>query len=519
MSRAIVGEYVLTGVLVADSALAIGSGEEGAHTDMACVRDGQGRWIIPGSALAGLFSAEYEKFKPWGCKEFASQLFIEDAVWSSGPKEDEVRDGVGIDRRTGTAAPTALYTREVIPVGTRFNWELRLEVVEGELDRNAAREWLRAMAAKLASGVALGAATSAGLGTVRLDGGHRLQWIGIGNRDELLGHLGVLAGLGGSAVVEPLKLSTTPPPNRLRITCAWKALGPLLVSVPVNGLADRLPRTTRKGARENVHHLVIPGTSIKGVLRSRAEWIVRTVAGVSVPARFLDQMNDPGVIGQLFGRPPLGRGRNRTGGRRGAIRVHEVLSARPLPNWPTIVQKLMTTRPGGTGDDRLTARAKSRKEASDAMSAQGGLLRINDHVAISRWTGGADEGKLFATVAPLPADGFWERIVLDIDLSRFASGRDVDRALLLLAVLLRDLTEGWIGIGHGTTRGYGEVTARAEDIQWEFSATLPHGLTLPEPSFSLADLLGGERFAALRARLAEVGLADAAAKDLEEARA
>lgn len=513
MSRAVVGEYVLTGVLVAESALAIGSGEEGAHADMACVRDGQGRWIIPGSALAGVFRAEYETREAWGSKEFASQLFVEDAVWLSGPPEDEVRDGVGIDRRTGTAAPTALYTREVVPVGTRFTWELRLEVVEGGLDRNAAREWLRAIATKLAAGVALGRATSAGLGAVRLDRHQlQLQWIGIGDRDGLLAHL------GGVLATEPLELSETPPPNRLRITCAWQARGPLLVSVPVNGLADRLPQTTRKGAGGNVH-LVIPGTSIKGVLRSRAEWIVRTAAGTSAPARFLDQMNDPGVIGQLFGRPPLGRGRDRTRGRRGALRVHEVLSSRQLPNWMTIVRELMTTRPGGTGDDRLTARAKSRKQASDAMSAQGGLLRINDHVAISRWTGGADEGKLFATVAPLPADDFWERIVLDVDLSRFTSRREIDRALLLLAVLLRDLTEGWIGIGHGTTRGYGEVTARAEDIQWEFGPTPPHGLTLPEPSFSLADLLGGDGFAALRARLAEVGLADSSPKDLEEARA
>lgn len=503
MSRAIIGEYVLTGALVADSALAIGSGEEGAHADMSCIRDGQGRWIIPGSTLAGAFRAECEKLTAWGSKEFASQLYFEDAIRSSGPDQDEVRDGVGIDRRTGTAAPTALYTREVIPVDTRFNWELRLEVTDtkGGPDRAAARDWLQAIAGRLAAGVAIGAATSAGLGTVRLDG-HRLQWIGIGDRTELLAYL------SGTETSENLQVAPTAPANHLRITCRWRACGPLLVSVPVNGLVDRLPQTTRKGARENVH-LVIPGTSIKGALRSRAEWIVRTVTGEVAPARFLDQMDDRGVIGQLFGRPPNGRGRNRTRGVRGALRVHEVLSKQQVANrasWTNIVQKLMITRPGGAGDDRLTARARARKQASDALSAQGGRLRINDHVAISRWTGGADEGKLFATVAPLPGDkDFWEQMVFDIDLGRFASALDVDRAMLVLAVLLRDLTEGWIGIGYGTTRGYGEVTALPEDIQWGFSATLPHELTVPASTFTLADLLDGDRFTAFRARLAAAG--------------
>lgn len=516
MSRAIIGEYVLSGVLVADSALAIGSGEEGTHTDMACIRDGKGRWIIPGSALAGVFRADFEdNLKAWGSKDFASQLFFEDAVWLP-PNEavhDEVRDGVGIDRRTGTAAPTALYTREVVPPGTRFSWELRLEVVDDKksLDRSAAKDWIRAAAAQLSAGVPLGAATSAGLGTVRLDGAE-LEWIGIGDRD------GLLALLAGATTREKLYHQAATPPNRLRITCPWRANGPLLVSVPVNGLVDRMPQTTRMGGGGNVH-LVIPGTSIKGALRSRADWIMRTATGTAAPEGFLDQMNDPGVVGQLFGRPPMGRGRNRKRGARGALRVHEVLSKQNVANWKNILERLMSQRPGGTGDPGLTARAEARKRAADALAARGGRLRINDHVAISRWTGGADEGKLFATVAPLPVDGYWKDMVFDVDLSRFASLEDIERVLLLLAVLFRDLAEGWIGIGHGTTRGYGEVTAQIDRITWEFSEVLPHGLTLPERTFSLSDLLTGDQFAGLRKRLADVGLTDSTTKNVEEARA
>ena len=80
MSRAIVGEFVLWGDLVTDSALSVGSGVEGPSADITCVRDGLGRLVIPGSALAGAFAARFEKEAAWGGQERASHLYFEDAV-------------------------------------------------------------------------------------------------------------------------------------------------------------------------------------------------------------------------------------------------------------------------------------------------------------------------------------------------------------------------------------------------------------------------------------------------------
>lgn len=164
MSRAIVGEFVLWGDLVTDSALSVGSGVEGPSADITCVRDGLGRLVIPGSALAGAFAARFEKEAAWGGQERASHLYFEDAVHRLLPKSAnsvERRDGVAIDRRTGTAARGLLFSREVVPAGSRFSWELRVEATDAGASvfgRDDAKEWITTIANVLAGGINLGAA-------------------------------------------------------------------------------------------------------------------------------------------------------------------------------------------------------------------------------------------------------------------------------------------------------------------------------------------------------------------------
>lgn len=488
MSRAIAGEFVLRGDLVTDSALSVGSGMEGPSADITCVRDGLGRLVIPGSALAGAFAARFENETAWGGQERASNLYFEDAVHKPLAKtaiQVERRDGVAIDRRTGTAARGLLFSREVVPAGSRFAWELRVEATDAGASvfgRDDAKQWVTTIANVLAGGISLGGGTSAGLGRVRLANG-RLQWIGIGDRKELLRFLDNPDAQGEPLTLEP------PAPAGLRIEVPWRAVGPLLVSVPLNGLVDRMPQSTRLRGQER--RLVIPGTSLKGALRSRAEWIVRTAASVGAPVEPLDQMAAPlGPVQRLFGKPPMGRGKARKAGMKGAMRVAEVLAVEPVDNWDDILAVLVEPRPTEKGEAGLTRRVQLRRAAAEALRQGRGLLRINDHVAISRWTGGADDGKLFATVAPLPHPDYWQPIVLEIDLSRPNSMGDRASEFALLALVLRDLCDGWIGIGHGTTRGYGEVDVDSAKVTWTFGDQLPDGLaTVAGRSFTLAELL------------------------------
>lgn len=501
MSRHILGEYVLTGTLIADSALAIGSGLPGASTDMACVRDGAGTLVIPGTALAGVLSASFVGSPQWGNQELASHLYVEDSA-ATDDAATEVRDGVGIDRNTGSAAEGVLYSRDVVPAGTRFALELRVEAAEKSSEKSAvpeltqadARTWITRIRDVLATGESVGASTTTGLGLIRLES-YSLQWRGIGTRKGLLSLLKGEVEIEESKDRVALKRPDDPLPNHLRITIPWQPRSPLLVSVSANGLVDRLPLTTGSGQQVR---LVIPGSSLKGVLRTRAERIVRTLTDAPLPeGNHLEQLAQAlGPVQRIFGRPPQkGRSGERSEpGRRGAIEVRETYSP-TIKEWDAVLGALATRAP--RGDDPV-ANAKPRIDAIRKLR-DSGPIRINDHVAISRWTGGAAEDRLFAIAAPGAWFGGWDPMVLDVDLQRLG-GRTDERlsALMLLAYLVRDLAEGWIGIGYGTTRGYGEVGGTPDTIAWAFADSLPAGLERFEGkgrgdrSLTLSDLFSSD---------------------------
>jgi len=79
-------------------------------------------------------------------------------------------------------------------------------------------------------------------------------------------------------------------------------------------------------------------------------------------------------------------------------------------------------------------------------------VRALNHVAIDRVTGFAASGRLFSAAA-LSSPVFNSRILL-----RWNDGdEDHQAALALLLLTLRDIDEGWVGLGSRTTRGYGHV--------------------------------------------------------------
>jgi len=524
------------GWLVTTSPLHVGGIGGDADTDLAFAIDGLGRLIVGGSSLAGALrawcrgSAEDEPASVsdvWGIVRTvrdsrggattegqASRMVCDDGevlpslqaatatavrfgetsaetidladraqamdspdVVVERPDLLERRDGVGIDRVTGTAAAGILYSRTVVPCDAAIRLRLNVEVPPGtgELDREKAR--LGSLLNALLSGeVSLGAGSTRGLGRVALDRASlQARELPLAKRTGFLDAL----ERGGRDITAELLEASSPAsgyPSRRRvmqISVRWEPLGPVMVKAGLDGFSiDSLPLGGRalvpdaKGGQHEVIRLVLPGSGIKGALRNRAELIVRTVLGVAAPApdnprtRFLEQLDQLGLVGAIFGWAPgtddVEPERQRLG--RGAISVDDCRStSEPMTvaEWQALIAP---PRTGGKGE---------RVEKSSIDAALRGSLdqkgfREANHVAIDRWTGGAATGALFSVLEPWRVT--WEPLRIRIDLDRLGSV-DEEPALGLVALLLGELQSGRIFLGHGTNRGMGGM--RVTEVTYE----------------------------------------------------
>lgn len=442
----ITAEYVITGTLRADEALSVGSGQPGPDADLQCIRDGAGRLILPGTALAGVLSSVCPG-ESWGSSEATSRVWVEDAV-ETQPTSTEIRDSVRIDRHSGTARPGALFAREIVPAGTMFDLEIRVE----EHRSQSVEEFVLTMVAELRAGITIGGAVTRGLGRITLLHTNRKARI---RRFDLATRDGMIARLRGDG--KPVTLPAPRAqarPDHVRVTIPWRARGPLSVSVAVNGEVDSIPLSTKgsDGVR-----LVVPGASIKGVWRTRAERILATLTGDG----------DSGLVHRLFGTP------HGTDTGRGAARFSDCLTKDAISQWSALQEKLFPmAAPAGQSADRGEARRAQRVRAVAAVRRS--KVMINDHVAINRWTGGAEDARLFATLTPDPSIE-WQPMVIDIDLRRLARVGQEDgttvsapsaalAGVALLVHLLRDAVAGDLPVGHATTRGYGELEIDAASV-------------------------------------------------------
>jgi CRISPR-associated RAMP protein (TIGR02581 family) len=209
----------ITATLIFETAFHIGSGKEGdLATDMGVLKDNQGLPVLPGSTLKGCFRATAEKLSGYlgfsacmldselsgencvgdqgyfmkvnnefkevktekgklawlgnhtcdVCRLFgsplqASRIFFSDGALKKWEGGYQVRDGVAIDRDSGTARDGLKYDFEVASKDTEF--EVIIEIENPE-ERELAL--VAAVLAEWQSGFRLGGFTSRGLGRVVL---------------------------------------------------------------------------------------------------------------------------------------------------------------------------------------------------------------------------------------------------------------------------------------------------------------------------------------------------------------
>ena len=394
------------------------------------------------------------------------------------------RHGVGIDRTTGAASDGALYEHEFLPRGTKFDIRITAEGRDGETmgreeskgipnpaSSASVKKLLEFIVDVLKSDtVSLGGRTGSGQGKIRVIEPTLRRISGTTDAGALTAPADILDALIGQdkeGTPIPLELGGWSLEEPARITIHWWSPTGVFVAEDRKLTQQRQAKARAEGNPdapeiteplrdpsvdwENAQ-LLIPGTSIRGTLRSRAARIARTV------------LASRGDLEPLASHD-----------------IHEQIAAEP-----NLVRYMF-----GCTDYRGTV------TVHDCRSIKRGTRVEVTHNAIDRWTGGVVDGGLFTEAVYLGTE--WEPITIDIDLRRLlknikaekrseatgspananeaengsgngkqSKATDTDyahAAFVLLGLALAELSAGTLPLGSRSTRGLGQVVVSSIDIR------------------------------------------------------
>ena len=444
--RSIAARWVITGELVLDSAAHLGNGEEGETVDMALVRNRADNVpLLSGSSLAGgLRSYSLDRLDGYAEEEpttrdggsanqvqadrakrlkivadlfggargddegSQSPLIVFDSICRSPEnRAPEIRDGVAIETHTGLAEDHKKFDLEVLPPGTKFPLRFELIVADPKTEQTQVPLLVTALSGLEGGEIPIGARRSRGLGACRVtswrvkrfdlttDKGW-LAWLG-SDHQQPFPRNGVLVKTIAQAArkaFEQIALLDDKR-TRIRITAHLVLDAGLLVRSPGTGAADADVAHLFSGGEA-----VLPGTSLAGVLRTRALRIARVVRnGESDAEKWVDN---------LFG-----------------------------------------SRLAGTTDPNFQPHA-SRLKITEKPIAGSQRLRPN-RIRIDRFTGGVVDGALFDEE---PIYGGQVEIALEL-----RNPRPGETGLVLL--LLKDLLTGDLPVGGTSSVGRGVLKGTA----------------------------------------------------------
>ena len=430
------------------------------------------------------------------------------------------RHGVGIDRTTGAASDGALYEHEFLPRGTRFTIRITAEGRDDESMENKQSEGIPGPASSEAielllrlirslfksKAISLGGRTGSGQGAIKVQESNEEHQ---DSDDQYLRIVAKSKGLEGERlvdVVDPLTGALTEGPEsskgtdssacvgtqpaRIKITW-WSPTGIFVAEdeeLTKQRKAAKEAENEEKGINEEVHEVVyplrdpsvewenaqllIPGTSIRGALRSRASRIARTVLAAQdkLPTFTSHDLHEqiaaePNLVRYMFGSTEY----------RGAVTVHDCLSTK-----------------------------------------RGKRIEVT-HNAIDRWTGGVIDGGLFTEAVYLGTK--WEPIRIDIDLRQLLNNIEAEKgpeakrgpadaaeaehsslereqpkpthadyahaAYVLLGLVLAELSAGTLPLGSRSTRGLGQVVVSTIEVE----GADRKGVDLPSRNFTGCEAL------------------------------
>jgi CRISPR/Cas system CSM-associated protein Csm3 (group 7 of RAMP superfamily) len=471
---------IISGRLKTISGLHIGSGAFSETTDSPVSRNIDGKIIISGTALAGSLRALATRLAPHlggrkcivfdedasaescdcqVCDLFgsintskstnegtASKIWFYDAVLEHD-LITSIRDGVGIDRETRTSARAARakYDYEVIPKGSKFSFQLVFHDVLDEEQENILASVLKEWCAGRGY---LGGSKARGLGNIKLED-IKLYTINLSNKDILMTYLKETNPMK-AAVEEENWLGTKLNSVKSRvgkeddylynsfvqIDFTLKFAGGFVINDALKAVQtgfDLCPKMEHGT-------FMMPGSSLRGAVRSHAEKIARTIVTLDSKTKeeflikcpacnpFANQKSPLTSCGSLF---------------KEYKRKNSNVEIRDAQLCPAC--QLFGSPDKG-----------SRLYFSDAYLTGPTKIKIMDFLAIDRFTGGGKEGAKFDAVV-LWRPSFKARIFMD-NMKEWHLG--------WLMLVLKDLNDGLVSFGFGQNKWFGKATTENETIKF-----------------------------------------------------
>jgi CRISPR/Cas system CSM-associated protein Csm3 (group 7 of RAMP superfamily) len=492
----------ITAQLKLRTPLHVGTGKATEAVDDLLRRDAQGRILIPGTALAGPLRAVATRLAPrlgsqpcraleggvpgsqacqcLTCQLFgdvnpqegsddgvASRLIIYDAPLAQNP-ETAICDGVGIDRVTGAAArmERLKFDLEVVPAETTFS--LRIEL-DPDLTNEKALQLLAASLSEWEAGRGVvGGRGGRGLGAFALQAVcfHDQKLDTVDSLIDFLKDGPDWSGNGGDAgwlkaksdaaraFVQPRSES-----HSLPVASSWvlaeftlAADGPFLINDSVRAGQGGFDHAPLLAAYQRGSDPILPGSSLRGVLRSQAERIARTLATYAAwgdDKRTNDERKQKFYTICPACNPLTAKTSDAVASCNSFIKTLTSEERRTLEETGAEEKLCLACRLFGSTWNG------SRLRVEDAYLLPGtGEQKVMDFLAIDRFTGGGLDGAKFDAVV-LWKPHFRTRLFLE---------NPEGWELGWLALTLRDLHEGLATVGFGAAKGFGRMSIHSPAI-------------------------------------------------------
>lgn len=449
--RDIAERIYIQGSLHLDTPTHLGCGDADGLLDMSLMRDAySGKFLLTGSTLAGALRGYLTSLgKPFAenakilfgevyagdnKQAVESWLIVEDAIGAE--TGIEIRDGVAISATTGTAVDQAKYDFELLSEGTVF--KIGFELLVPQNDPQNLKETLATALLGLEKGeVYLGKRKRRGFGRCKVTG-WKVWSYKVNTTEGMLNWLKAwplpeekLVDTGIDSLLLSKKLEITKPTSSCTLMAEFSLDGPIIIRSNPNIKWDESKNQVEEAPdsvhlhslRHNSSTPIVSGTSLAGVLRSRAVRICNVL-----------KLNGEAKADSIFG--------NRKSDK--AVEKDTKWTASRL--W---VEESEIT--GAIADDLVQTR-----------------------VMIDRFTGGAHPGALFSEQPVFPTGKNKVKVDLHLQLQTNEGGSDYTGDIGLLFLLLKDLWAGDLPIGGESSVGRGYLKGHTATLTygsdtWVFS--------------------------------------------------